>query len=154
MSITFSISRVLVAETLNYLVEAGQRNCEGIVLWLAPRASRRLIVRVVVPLHKASDDYFHIPPEGNRALQQLCRNEKLIVEAQVHTHPHEAFHSRADDRLSLVRHVDALSVVLPDFAAHTTVETFLRDSASFMLTSDDCWRQVPLPKLTGILRIT
>jgi len=154
MTVKFTISRPLVEETLVQLRAAGHRNSEGIVLWFAPRANRRIISKVLVPIHEASDDYFHISPEGNRQLRGLCITEKLILEAQVHTHPGRAFHSKADDKLAVLRHVDALSIVLPRFAANTTPETFLSDSASFLLNASDRWEQVELCELSELLQIT
>lgn len=154
MSATFTIPRQLVQQTLEHLRVAGRRNSEGIVLWFAPRAARRSISKVLVPIHEAADDYFDITPEGNRQLREMCQREKLILEAQVHTHPFRAFHSKADDRLAVVRHVDALSIVLPGFAATTTVDNFLSQSASFMLSREDRWLQVPLAELTKILLIS
>lgn len=154
MSVTYVIQRHLVEQTLKYLRVAGRRHSEGIVLWFAPRSARRAICKVLVPMHKASNDYFDITPEGNRQLRELCQREKLILEAQVHTHPFDAFHSTADDRLAVVRHVHALSVVLPNFAATTTVDNFLTQSASFMLTQEDSWVHIPLAELRKILLIT
>lgn len=154
MSVSFSISKSLVEQTLADLRAAGQRNSEGIVLWFAPRGTRRTISKVLVPIHNASDDYFAITLEGNRQLREICQRERLILEAQVHTHPRHAFHSRADDRLAVVRHVDALSIVLPDFAARTTVDNFIAHSATFMLAEDDTWIKVPHKVVVKLLTIT
>lgn len=154
MSVSFSISKGLVEQTLADLRVAGRRNSEGIVLWFAPRANRRTISKVLVPIHNASDDYFDITPEGNRQLREICQRERLILEAQIHTHPEHAFHSKADDRLAVVRHVHALSIVLPDFAARTTVDNFITHSAAFMLAEDDTWVNVPHKDFVKILTIT
>lgn len=154
MSVSFSISKSLVEQTLADLRAAGLRCSEGIVLWFAPRGTRRTISKVIVPIHNASDDYFDITPEGNRQLREICQRERLILEAQVHTHPSRAFHSKADDKLAVVRHVDALSIVLPDFAARTTADNFIAHSAAFMLTEDDTWVNVSHKAFEKLLTIT
>lgn len=154
MTIKFTISRSLIEDTLAHLRAAGRHNSEGIVLWFAQRANRRMISKILVPTHDASDDYFHITPEGNRQIRDICSQEKLVLEAQVHTHPNRAFHSKADDRLAVLRHVDALSIVLPRFALTTTPESFLSDSASFLLNANDRWEQIEFCELSKLLHIT
>lgn len=154
MSVSFSISKGLIEKTLAALRTAGERNSEGIVLWFAARGYRRTISKVLVPIHNASGDYFDITHEGNRQLREICQRERLILEAQVHTHPTRAFHSKADDRLAVVRHVDALSIVLPDFAARTTVNNFIAHSAAFMLAEDDTWVHVRHKAFVKVLTIT
>ena len=73
---------------------------------------------------------FHIPPEGMTALYAELRHKRLMVAAQVHSHPQEAFHSKADDRWAIVRHEGALSLVVPHFAQATTLDRFLETSRS------------------------
>lgn len=134
------ISRPQVEETLRILRGSGARGREGIALWLGHRrADHDVVERVYQPIHRAAADFFHIPPEGMRALMAILGDAGLRVVAQVHTHPAEAFHSAADDKWAIVRHRGALSLVLPWFASRTTAATFLTDSAVFELDAANNW---------------
>ncbi len=115
----------VLATTLRQLREAGTRRCECIVLWLGRLTNG--VIRVeeaYVPLHEAREDMFHIPPASMATLHAYLRKHRLMVAAQVHSHPREAFHSLADDRWAIIRHEGALSLVLPYFAASTTPLNF------------------------------
>lgn len=133
----------VLATTLDHLREAGTRGCECIVLWLGRPANGTIQVEeAYVPPHDAREDMFHIPPTSMDALYTYLRKRRLMVAAQVHSHPHEAFHSLADDRWAIIRHEGALSLVLPDFAAHTTPLNF-RDEAKVFRFSDTAeWDEV------------
>jgi len=83
--------------------------------------------------------FFRIPRESIEELFDVLRGRELMVAAQVHTHPESAFHSAADDRWAIVRHVGALSLVLPYFAQRTTTSTFFKDTAAFALSAENRW---------------
>lgn len=70
-----------------------------------------------------------------------------MVAAQVHSHPREAFHSKADDRWAIVRHEGALSLVVPNFAIGTMVSTFLDDTKVYRFSASAQWVEVPRPEL-------
>lgn len=134
----------VVATTLMHLREAGSRECECVVLWLGRRRHDGLIVeRAYRPLHQARVDEFHIPSQGMAALHLELRRNRLMVAAQVHSHPHEAFHSLADDRWAVVRHEGALSLVVPHFAGRTRVDNFLEQAKVFRFSSKAEWLEVP-----------
>jgi hypothetical protein len=82
----------------------------------------------------------------------VLRDRDLMVAAQVHTHPHEAFHSAADDRWAIVRHVGALSLVLPDFAQKTSIDSFLNEAAVFRLSDRNEWNLVDGAAITCCLQ--
>jgi proteasome lid subunit RPN8/RPN11 len=135
------ISNDQIRETITVLREAGSKEC--VLLWLGRRepASQR-IVEVYKPLQESEIDYFEIPRAGMAELMANLKAKSLYVVAQVHTHPCEAFHSPTDDRWAIVRHVDALSIVLPHFAKSTTVENFRKQSAVFYLSRANQWTLV------------
>src|SRR5437763_818131 len=98
---------------------------------------------------------FHIPPAGMTALHAELRRGRLMVAAQVHSHPGPAFHSKADDRWAIVRHEGALSLVVPDFAVNTTVSNFLDRSKVYRFSASAEWVLVPRLELEqSCLRIT
>lgn len=141
------ISTDIVGDTISKLQHVGLRQAEGIVLWLG--AQHDGVVRVeeaYEPEYYSDKDYFRIPPTGMARLLSYLGDSGLHIIAQVHTHPEEAFHSRADDTWAIVRHTGALSLVLPYFAKHTSIENFLTDAAVFCLEEDSQWQLVERSK--------
>lgn len=145
----------VVQTTLTHLQEAGAHGCECVVLWLARRRESELTIEQAYrPPHHAEADMFHIPREGMVALYSELRRSRLMVAAQVHSHPREAFHSVADDRWAIVRHEGALSLVVPDFAAHTRLENFLELTKIFRFSAAAEWLEVPRAEIAhACLRI-
>ena len=147
---------LLVDTTLARLREAGQRHCECVVLWLGRRNGGLIEVEdAYLPPQTAKADMFHIPPAGMTALQAELRRRRLMVAAQVHTHPREAFHSKADDRWAIVRHESALSLVVSNFATGKTVSNFLDDTKVYRFSASAQWIEVRKPELErSCLRIS
>jgi len=144
----------IIDQTLAHLRDAGAQRCECVVLWLARRRDGQLMIEQAYrPLHHAKADMFHIPREGMAALHAELRKTRLMVAAQVHSHPREAFHSDADDRWAIVRHEGALSLVAPDFAGHTRPDNFLDDTKVFRFSAAAEWLEVALQAVGTCLRI-
>ena len=147
------ISSLQIGETIALLQEAGRQEC--ILLWLGRRANGlQRIIDVYKPLQEADRDYFEIPRRGMALLMERLRTQGLYVVSQVHTHPGLAFHSHADDKWAIVRHIGALSIVLPFFAENTTVENFRQEAAVFQLDSCNHWNEVASKNVRDQLRIT
>jgi hypothetical protein len=125
-----------------------------VLLWLGRREEGvQKIVDVYRPDQIGTVDYFEIPRNGMAALMARLRVDGLYVVSQVHTHPEKAFHSYADDRWAIVRHVGALSIVLPYFASLTTAENFLQQVAVYQLDESNNWNEVSSDLLHSKLRI-
>jgi proteasome lid subunit RPN8/RPN11 len=138
-----------IDRTLTHLREAGRSRQECVVLWLGRRQLGFIdIVECYRPLQFARADRFRIPPEGMTALQRILRAERLLVAAQVHSHPYEAFHSEADDAWAIVRHEGALSLVVPRFASDTLAYSFLDQAKVFRFSDAATWDEVPRPQVT------
>lgn len=143
MNKVLRIHRDDLSKTLVTLKRAGQQRKEGITLWLGDRGeSVDQVALPYEPIHEASVDFFHIPPHGVQALMRKMDETETCVVAQIHSHPKEAFHSRADDQWAIVRHVGAFSLVLPTFALSTSPDNFVSQVAVFRLGADDRWHQV------------
>lgn len=144
MNDVLTIPLEVVKQTLAALKASGIQRHEGVVLWLGRRApaARVVVVEAYVPDHEADDDHFRIPPESMTTLLRHLGHTNTFLAAQVHSHPGEAFHSRADDRWAIVRHLGALSVVIPDFATTTAAETFVNDCAAFRLSERNTWDEL------------
>ena len=144
MNAKLAIRRVTLVDTVRALQAAATTEC--VALWLAAPEDGLLTVKEVYrPPQQASDDYFEIPPAGMAAVMARLRTQSYSVAAQVHTHPGEAFHSAADERWAIVRHVGALSVVIPEFGRHVTADRFFEGSAIFRLNDVGRWQQIPSP---------
>jgi len=132
-----------IGETIAHLRAGGTRRIETVVLWLGRRSEDvQSVQEVYRPEQAAARDYFKIPPTSMRQLLGHLRRRRLQVLAQCHSHPRQAFHSEADDAWAIVRHVGALSLVIPWFGGRTTVATFLTDTAVFELDPHNRWREV------------
>ena len=136
-------SAATLDETIDHFRAAGRIQKECVVFWLVPRqADAMRIVEVYRPQQEAHADQFWIPPDAMAVLMRHLRDSKLKLAAQVHSHPHEAFHSYADDRWAVIRHAGALSIVVPDFAAHTDASNFMQEAKFYQLSRDDRWLEV------------
>lgn len=138
----------LIEITLTHFREAGQRHCECVVLWLGRSNGGIISVEeAYLPPHTAKADMFHISRSGMIALHAELRRRRLMVAAQVHTHPREAFHSEADDHWAIVRHENALSIVVPYFATTTTASNFLENTKVYRFSASAQWVEVPNPEV-------
>lgn len=133
----------IIAETLDHLQHAGKQAKECVVLWLARGAEPDMRVeRVYRPMQHAAADIFRIPAQGMRQLMDTLAADGLMIAAQVHSHPREAFHSRADDEWAIIRHENALSLVLPDFALLTPQARFADHAKVFRLSAANRWTEL------------
>jgi len=143
-----SCTTSIVDATLSWLRDAGRTRRECVVLWLARRGPASIeVLDAYRPEQTAEIDMFHIPPSGMTELLAVLRERRLMVAAQVHSHPAEAFHSKADDRWAIVRHEGALSLVVPEFALKTSAQNFLLHTRVYRFTAMSQWREIPEAEL-------
>jgi hypothetical protein len=136
--------QTLVDQTIKYLQAAGAVQRECLVLWLAHRLDNCMnVVMAHRPDQRAWRDRFVVDAAEMASLKALLRSNRLMIAAQVHSHPKEAFHSFADDQGAFVRHHGALSFVIPNFARDSSVATFLEEAALFELRQGNRWVLVP-----------
>ena len=137
-------TKAIVEATLGWLRQAGHTRRECVALWLGRRGPATVdVMDAYRPEQNAEIDMFHIPPHGMTELHAVLRQRRLMVAAQVHSHPAEAFHSKADDRWAIVRHEGALSLVVPHFALQTTTQDFLSHTKVFRFTATSRWQEIP-----------
>lgn len=140
-----ALRQALLDETLIRLRAGAGPGTERVALWLAPASSTGVsrIVELHEPEQDVSVDRFYLPPHSLRALLARLRQGRLKIAAQIHTHPGRAFHSDADAEWAIVRHVGALSLVLPRFAIKTTVATFFDEVKTYELSGANEWELTP-----------
>ena len=135
------INKLLLQESLDNLKSS--TNKEKVLLWFGEKHIEESIVsEAFEPVQFATSNYFEIPSEGIQEIIDKVKNDKRIVIAQIHTHPHSAFHSRADDKMAIPRHIGAYSFVLPNFASKTNIKNFHHHVVTFKLNSKNSWVQV------------
>ena len=131
----------LLNQTINLLKEFTDK--ERIVLWIGNRTDQGYVVNeIYLPLQHTREDYFNIPEEGMELIMSKLKTSRQMLVAQIHTHPFEAFHSRADDNWAILRHVNAYSLVLPYFCSTTNESNFKVDVASFVLNESNNWIEI------------
>lgn len=112
----------VVTRTLDVLRHFGSYGCEGLVLWVGEvnRAEAR-VTNVVVPdqrpVKSESGVGYFVEADTLFELNKDLANSGLRLIAQVHSHPHEAYHSAADDRYAIVTADGGLSLVVPEFGS-------------------------------------
>lgn len=129
---------IVVAETQAFLREQGElMPCghEGVVLWLGHVASRA-VETMVIPEQETDYLSFDVSLEERQRIAQAIAGTGRSVLAQVHSHPHEAWHSLVDDERALPRRIGSLSLVVPDQGRRPE----LHDGAAlFVLDPDGRW---------------
>jgi proteasome lid subunit RPN8/RPN11 len=153
MTLPMLVPTRVLAASLDILKDAGHARRECVVLWLGRREiAETTVVEAYRPEQVAAEDFFQLPRSSIAALFDVLRSRGLMVAAQVHTHPAQAFHSAADDQWAIVRHIDALSLVLPYFARDVGVSSFFAEAAVFRLSSENDWCQVPRADVARYVR--
>jgi hypothetical protein len=111
----------ILNETSESLRIFGERECEGLVLWLGFINNDKTshVNRILVPPQDSikSEDgvgYF-VTSETLFSLNKLLSSTGLRLLAQVHSHPGRAYHSHADDRYCIVTAEGGFSIVVPNF---------------------------------------
>lgn len=149
-----SISIQNIKKTLTALQNKGKAESECVVLWLGKHTNDGIRVETVwEPEQHAGSDFFEIPENSMEDLFKELRSRRLMIAAQVHSHPRLAFHSWADDKWAIVRHAGALSLVLPHFALRTRQETFIKDAAVFVLSPQNQWQEVPKKQIPKFIKV-
>ena len=93
----------------------GQQGCETSAMFLAGSDGR--VIRAIVPDQRASPAprcWVEVTERGKFDLAVALTDEAVYV-ARIHSHPHEAFHSAADNANPSLCHPGALSIVAPHF---------------------------------------
>lgn len=108
----------VIDATQRLLCEGSDRWREAIVLW-AGRADddgTALISHVVAPLFDSGPNWLTIPLEERSVVVQFVRRERLLLFADLHTHPRGAFLSSADRARPFSARRGFYAVVIPEFA--------------------------------------
>jgi len=135
----------ILVDTIEVLRRGGRRGEERAALWLSSATLRRPapVIEVYEPDQVAQADYFRLPPQSMCALMRHLGATRSRIVAQIHTHPGRAYHSDVDAEWAIIRHVGALSLVIPRFAKTTTVSSFLKQAMTYEFSLDAEWLWCP-----------
>lgn len=150
----YRVRRALLGATAQTLRELSRDAIEAVVLWQGRVVSEVAAeaTELVVPEQRAGRLHFDVPlDERLRLVERVtARGEFILV--QVHTHPAEAFHSAADDRLAIPRHLGALSIVVPYFARAWDGD--LRATSVHRHAGAGVWEELPLGVVATLFEVT
>lgn len=134
------IPEKILENTLKEIQDKGRLSREGFVLWLGNRIENK-ITEFYVPDYESGRNFYQITEKGNSDLLSHLKTNRISVLAQIHSHPEDAFHSPADDRMATVAHVGGLSFVLPCFAYSTSLQNFADQTKVFQLNQNGSWKE-------------
>ncbi len=150
----YQVPADIVRDTVQTLKthSAGWR--EAVALWQGRvlDAHTARVTGLIVPRQDTGPLHFNVPlAERLRIVGEVSAVDEFIL-IQLHTHPREAFHSEADDRLAITKHTGAISIVVPDFADRWTGD-FLETSVHISLGSGR-WRELSPSEVRTLLEVT
>ena len=141
MSASYRLPRQIIQQTFVHFHGCGRGRCECQVLWLSSWNAPGTITEVVHPEHAAHLGGFVLDDHWLSAFWLRLGRDNLGVRIQVHTHPHEAFHSPIDDDFPLIHTPGFLSLVIPNFGLGPVgfENAYLTE-----IQADGRWRQVAI----------
>lgn len=144
----FFVPLDLVDHTLTRLRRAGRSGYEAFVLWggqVDPEDSSRFqVTDSYLPEQStmSTDSGLLVVVDGEALFRvnRAFHERGLILAAQVHSHPTDAYHSQTDDAYPMVTLDGGLSGVVPDFGAGGLDR--LDDWAWYRLAGSGEWKQL------------
>jgi len=140
----YNVDLAVIDFTVQFLRDVGQRGFEGMVLWGGRRTADGQgvdVILAVAPQQRATrgDEGVMVAVDGDELFRMNADffRRGLLLCAQVHSHPNEAYHSDTDDAFAVVTIPGGLSLVVPWFArsgidAETTAVYRLSRSGEWM----------------------
>jgi len=148
------VDRAVVGATLQALQKFGAHGLEGLILWLGDiEPDRAHVFRMYIPDQQplSSEDGVGYFVRGKTLfeLNQDLAESGLRLIAQVHSHPGEAYHSRADDRYAIVTAEGGFSLVVPDFGDAPADPT----AWAVYRLDQGAWRELSIVEARAILKV-
>ena len=137
----------LLADTFAIFRDCGGGQHECVVYWLSPANAPATINEVVHPRHTTGYGSYEIEDLWLTEFWLRLARQQKSVRVQLHTHPHEAFHSATDDHWALIHTLGFLSLVIPNYAIGpvSLEDAFLTERAVHG------WKAVPINTRLHIL---
>jgi hypothetical protein len=150
------VPRSLALQAIWHLRQVGLKRFEGLALWAGVRQGEVFqVTQTVIPAQKGirSRDgvAVAIGPEELHRLNVWLYENKLMLVAQLHSHPGEAYHSETDDEFPVATVVGSVSIVVPDFARH---QFSLPTCAVYRLSGKGRWEGLTVADAADLISIT
>ncbi len=97
------------------------------------------LLDVVHPVHRAAGGGYEVDQGWLARFAVRQTTEPLVIRAQIHTHPGQAFHSSIDDEWPMVGTANFISIVVPRFAQGTIEPDEIH---ACRLSSDGDWESL------------
>jgi hypothetical protein len=110
------ISSKIIDKTLLFLQKNGLEYHESICLWVGKSKGDLFEIKEVI-FPKQINKYFSYEVSSDEVdrLNIKLYKEGLRLIAQIHSHPHLAFHSNLDDKFPLMTTLGGFSIVIPNY---------------------------------------
>lgn len=151
---TFRVTPEVLETTADILREAGKSGYERFVLWTGEIDGCKFVVqRVYVPPQRSFKGrdglHVHVDADQLHELNTWLYDTHQVLGAQVHTHPHRAYHSETDDTYPIVTTIGGISIVVPDFAQDGVLT---RGTAVYRL-SGERWEELNRRRIATLLEV-
>jgi hypothetical protein len=124
--------------TFRMLQQCGRGECECVVYWTGSTSSCE-VDGVEHPAHTRSAFGYEVQSNWLTDFWKRLAAAKRSVKVQVHSHPHQAFHSGSDDCWPIVSQAGFVSIVVPNFA---TGKPSLEDAWVGVILADGRWQRL------------
>lgn len=141
MSAKYTLAFGILAETFAHFRTCGQGCRECQVLWTSSWTAPERITQVVHPRHRSHGGGFQVDSAWLDEFWIALADANRGIRVQIHTHPHEAFHSPTDDAFPIIHKPGFLSLVIPRFALGPTS---FEDAFLTEIQPDGGWREAPI----------
>lgn len=138
-----------------YLQDFGMKGFEGVALWAGVQVESTFEVRATfIPEQKSfnhdSGLFYSVGGDQLHRLNVWLYKNKMVLIAQIHSHPSEAYHSDTDDAFPIVTELGGLSLVVPDFAS---APLNIYDWAAYRLSPNYGWKELSVKEASSLIKI-
>lgn len=138
--------------SLKFLRMQSRRGHEGVVLWAGKfEGTGFRVSRTIIPAQTTGRLFYRISDDETFRILDIVSNADLVIPIQIHSHPREAFHSEVDDEKAFIRHENAISIVVPNFA-NFPISEFLLRARFYRLREGTTWEEMEAKEIGAVLR--
>jgi hypothetical protein len=151
------IGEEILPQTRKWLFKAGINHDEAFVLWagLFNNYQEFIVTTTIYPkqksLHTINGVGVYVDGEELFKINKWLYENKLILFAQVHSHPTEAYHSNTDDNFPLVNAKGQFSIVIPYYAGTPKID--LTCCAIYRLNNNGIWDAIQKDIIKSIFEV-
>lgn len=143
-----------VENVYKHLRNAGTQGVEGVGLWLGRHEGDLFTVySSLIPEQQAyrmeEGLLYQVDGEELHRINKWAYEQKLVLLAQIHSHPGRAYHSETDDAYPIVATLGGFSIVIPNFGSDPIDKKYWK---VYRLQIDG-WKEVPELELNELFQI-